>query len=129
MVGALVRQTFEAVVMCSLFPRSQIDIIIQVLQSDGGMHQPSLLFIELITIRFWLKERKREEKRRGKRREREKREERWALHWTSLSGVGGSDWGVPSFLLSHIMIMIMVYVCICYINRATTTLQGQWGAR
>lgn len=32
----LIRQTFESVVMTALYPRSQIDIYVQVLQSDGG---------------------------------------------------------------------------------------------
>jgi len=32
----LIRQTFESVIMTNLFPRSQIDIIVQVLQADGG---------------------------------------------------------------------------------------------
>ena len=30
------RQTFESVVMTELFPQSEIDISVQVLQSDGG---------------------------------------------------------------------------------------------
>jgi ribonuclease PH len=35
-LGMLIRQTFESVVMTALYPRSQIDIYVQVLQSDGG---------------------------------------------------------------------------------------------
>jgi len=35
-LGMLIRQTFESVVITNLFPHSQIDIFIQVLQSDGG---------------------------------------------------------------------------------------------
>jgi len=32
----IVKQTFEATVLVNLFPRSQIDIYLQILQSDGG---------------------------------------------------------------------------------------------
>ena len=32
----LIKQTFESAVLVNLFPRSQIDIYVQVLQSDGG---------------------------------------------------------------------------------------------
>jgi len=32
----VLRQTFEAAVMTQLFPRSQIDIFVQILQADGG---------------------------------------------------------------------------------------------
>jgi exosome complex component RRP41 len=35
-ISLVLRQTFEAVVMTNLFPRSQIDIYVQVLQADGG---------------------------------------------------------------------------------------------
>eukprot|EP00026_Physarum_polycephalum_P008728 Phypoly_transcript_08828.p1 GENE.Phypoly_transcript_08828~~Phypoly_transcript_08828.p1 ORF type:complete len:242 (-),score=20.15 Phypoly_transcript_08828:50-775(-) len=35
-IALIVKQTFEATVLVNLFPRSQIDIYIQVLQSDGG---------------------------------------------------------------------------------------------
>ena len=35
-IGIIVEETFEAAVMGHLFPRSQIDIFIEVLQSDGG---------------------------------------------------------------------------------------------
>jgi hypothetical protein len=31
-----IRQTFETVIMCDLYPRSQIDIFITILQADGG---------------------------------------------------------------------------------------------
>ena len=30
------KQTFESAILVQLFPRSQIDIYVQVLQSDGG---------------------------------------------------------------------------------------------
>lgn len=40
-LGMLIRQTFESVVMTALYPRSQIDIYVQVLQSDGGSFMPS----------------------------------------------------------------------------------------
>ena len=33
----LVRETFEAAAITESYPRSQIDIFIQLLQSDGGM--------------------------------------------------------------------------------------------
>lgn len=33
----VIRQTFECAIMTNLYPRSQIDIYIQVLQADGGM--------------------------------------------------------------------------------------------
>ena len=31
-----IRQTFETVILCDLYPRSQIDIFITILQADGG---------------------------------------------------------------------------------------------
>jgi exosome complex component RRP41 len=33
----VIRQTFEAAIMTNLYPRSQIDIYVQVLQADGGV--------------------------------------------------------------------------------------------
>jgi exosome complex component RRP41 len=33
---SLIKQTFESSILVNLFPRSQIDIYVQVLQSDGG---------------------------------------------------------------------------------------------
>jgi exosome complex component RRP41 len=36
-VAAFIRQTFEPVVLTTQFPRSQIDIYLQVFQNDGGM--------------------------------------------------------------------------------------------
>ncbi len=35
--AASVTQTFESVVMTHLYPRSQIDIFVQVIQADGGV--------------------------------------------------------------------------------------------
>jgi exosome complex component RRP41 len=35
-ISLLLKQTFEAAIMSHLFPRSQIDIFVQVLQADGG---------------------------------------------------------------------------------------------
>ena len=35
-IGLLLQQTFESVLFTNLYPRSQIDIFVQVLQSDGG---------------------------------------------------------------------------------------------
>jgi exosome complex component RRP41 len=33
---SLLRQTFESVILTQLFPRSEVDILVHVLQSDGG---------------------------------------------------------------------------------------------
>eukprot|EP01103_Thecamoeba_quadrilineata_P000805 TRINITY_DN10708_c0_g1_i1.p1 TRINITY_DN10708_c0_g1~~TRINITY_DN10708_c0_g1_i1.p1 ORF type:complete len:248 (-),score=34.87 TRINITY_DN10708_c0_g1_i1:37-780(-) len=41
-IGMLIRQTFEAVVLTHLYPRSQIDIYIQILQADGGMRSVAI---------------------------------------------------------------------------------------
>lgn len=35
----MIKSTFEPVIMTSLYPRSQIDIFVQVLQQDGGLLQ------------------------------------------------------------------------------------------
>ncbi len=35
-IAAYIRQAFEKIIMTTLYPRSQIDIYIQVLQADGG---------------------------------------------------------------------------------------------
>lgn len=35
-ISLVIRQTFESVIHTQLFPRSQIDIYIQILQADGG---------------------------------------------------------------------------------------------
>lgn len=35
-ISLVIRQTFESVILTHLFPRSQIDIFVQVLQADGG---------------------------------------------------------------------------------------------
>lgn len=35
-ISLVLRQTFESVIMMHLFPRSSIDIYVQVLQADGG---------------------------------------------------------------------------------------------
>jgi exosome complex component RRP41 len=35
-ISLVIRQTFESVIMTSLFPKTQIDIFVQVLQADGG---------------------------------------------------------------------------------------------
>ena len=32
----LIKQTFEAAILTELYPRSQIDIYVEVLQADGG---------------------------------------------------------------------------------------------
>jgi len=41
-----IKQTFEAAVLVELFPRSQIDIYVQILQSDGG----TLVFLDCILM-------------------------------------------------------------------------------
>ncbi|RCI05180.1 Exosome complex component RRP41, partial [Rhizopus stolonifer] len=38
-VAAFVRQTFEPIILTSQFPKSQIDIYLQVFQNDGGLLQ------------------------------------------------------------------------------------------
>ncbi|RHZ54056.1 hypothetical protein Glove_431g25 [Diversispora epigaea] len=38
-IASAVKQTFEPIIMTNLFPRSQIDIFLQILQYDGGMTQ------------------------------------------------------------------------------------------
>lgn len=43
----VIRQTFEAAIMTNLHPRSQIDIYVQVLQADGGMHGELGLLLQL----------------------------------------------------------------------------------
>jgi len=41
-VAVALKQSFEAVVMTQLFPRSQIDIYVQVLQADGSTTAASI---------------------------------------------------------------------------------------
>lgn len=38
-MASFVKQTFEPVVITTLYPRSQIDIYLQVIQQDGGVLQ------------------------------------------------------------------------------------------
>jgi ribonuclease PH len=38
-LSAFIRQTFEPVILTSQFPRSQIDIYLQIFQNDGGVLQ------------------------------------------------------------------------------------------
>jgi len=45
----LLRQTFEASVMTNLYPRSQIDIYVQILQTDGG-HLPAAINAATLAI-------------------------------------------------------------------------------
>ena len=40
--ASAIRSTFEPVVQCHLYPRSQIDIYVQVLQQDGGILSASI---------------------------------------------------------------------------------------
>jgi len=42
-ISQALRQTFEVVVLTELFPQSQIDIYVQVLQSDGGTCIPMII--------------------------------------------------------------------------------------
>ena len=35
-IGLAIKQTFEAAILSHLYPRTQIDIFVQVLQADGG---------------------------------------------------------------------------------------------
>ncbi len=37
--AATIKSTFEPVIQTSLYPRSQIDIFVQVIQQDGGLLQ------------------------------------------------------------------------------------------
>ncbi|KAI0297288.1 ribosomal protein S5 domain 2-type protein [Multifurca ochricompacta] len=41
-LAAMIKATFEPVVQTSLYPRSQIDIFVQVLQQDGGVLQAAI---------------------------------------------------------------------------------------
>eukprot|EP01104_Vermistella_antarctica_P015187 TRINITY_DN4924_c2_g1_i2.p1 TRINITY_DN4924_c2_g1~~TRINITY_DN4924_c2_g1_i2.p1 ORF type:complete len:247 (+),score=61.65 TRINITY_DN4924_c2_g1_i2:207-947(+) len=41
-ISLIMRQTFEAVVMTNLYPNSQIDIYVQILQADGGTRCASI---------------------------------------------------------------------------------------
>jgi ribonuclease PH len=36
-ISLVIKQTFEAAIITTLLPRSQIDIFVQVLQADGGV--------------------------------------------------------------------------------------------
>ena len=36
--GSAIRSTFESVVHTHLYPRSQIDVVVHVLQQDGGAY-------------------------------------------------------------------------------------------
>ena len=38
-ISLVIKQTFESVIMTHLFPNSQIDIFIQILQADGGNYR------------------------------------------------------------------------------------------
>jgi exosome complex component RRP41 len=41
-IALIIKQTFETVVLTTLAPRSQIDIYINVLQSDGGIKSAAI---------------------------------------------------------------------------------------
>jgi exosome complex component RRP41 len=56
-LSLLIQQVFESSVLTELSPRSQIDIYIQVLQSDGGknnmsMEIDSLTFFDIISYSY-----------------------------------------------------------------------------
>jgi exosome complex component RRP41 len=36
-MASIIQDTFEATILLRLFPRSQVDIFVQILQSDGGV--------------------------------------------------------------------------------------------
>lgn len=49
--AASIKATFEPVIQTHLYPRSQIDIYIQVLEQDGGKYSPvCMLFIGITFI-------------------------------------------------------------------------------
>ena len=43
-ISMLIKQTFESVILCTLAPRSQIDIYITVIQADGGINYFFIFF-------------------------------------------------------------------------------------
>eukprot|EP01117_Protostelium_nocturnum_P004035 TRINITY_DN15305_c0_g1_i1.p1 TRINITY_DN15305_c0_g1~~TRINITY_DN15305_c0_g1_i1.p1 ORF type:complete len:249 (-),score=99.92 TRINITY_DN15305_c0_g1_i1:54-800(-) len=49
-ISSIIKQTFESVILTSLFPKSQIDIFIQVLQADGGTRCASINAASLALI-------------------------------------------------------------------------------
>ena len=53
--SALLRQTFESIILTELYPRSEIDICVQVLQSDGGAKCLRTCRMTYIQWIFWLK--------------------------------------------------------------------------
>ncbi|EGG13982.1 Exosome complex exonuclease rrp41 [Cavenderia fasciculata] len=48
--STLIKQAFESTVLTHLFPRSQIDIYVQVLQSDGGLKSAAINAVTLAMI-------------------------------------------------------------------------------
>jgi len=49
-ISLLLRETFESVILVNLFPRSQIDIYVQILQADGGTRCASINAVTLALI-------------------------------------------------------------------------------
>jgi len=49
-ISLIIRQTFESVILTNLFPRSQIDIFIQVLQADGGTRCAAINAVTLALV-------------------------------------------------------------------------------
>lgn len=49
-ISLLIKQTFEAVVLCELAPRSQIDIFVSVIQADGGTRCAAINAVTLALI-------------------------------------------------------------------------------
>lgn len=52
-LAASIKSTFEPVIMTQLYPHSQIDIYVQVLQQDGGSHlrpRPSIFLISHVHV-------------------------------------------------------------------------------
>merc|ERR1712137_420300 len=49
-IALLIKQTFEAIVLCELAPRSQIDIFVSVIQADGGTRCAAINAVTLALI-------------------------------------------------------------------------------
>jgi len=51
-IANIVKQTFETAIITTLYPRSQIDIYLQILQVDGGNPLNIVCLINIIIIIF-----------------------------------------------------------------------------
>eukprot|EP00961_Rhodomonas_salina_P174425 2352269-Rhodomonas_salina.1 len=49
-VASMLRQTFESLLFCNLFPRAQIDITVEVLQADGPFRAQAINAVTLALI-------------------------------------------------------------------------------